>query len=69
MTEGSGALSLTRAEKYEMFHKFLSMEGAGNATEQGADIAQIIEDLAVEYFTTDEIVRDVILENTVAGPC
>jgi hypothetical protein len=65
----NAALSLTRAEKYEMFYKYVAMEGAGNATEQGADIPQIIEDLAVEYVTTDEIVKAVILDNTFAGPC
>jgi hypothetical protein len=69
MTEHQEPLGLTPAERYEIFYKYLAMEGAANETPQGADVKKIIEDLAVEYVTTDQHIAEIITENTIAGPC
>jgi hypothetical protein len=62
-------LALSPAEEANLFDDYENMERAGHTTEQGPDIPAIIEDLAVIYLTSEEVVRQVIRDRTICGPC
>jgi len=67
--EHNNPLGLSPREEARLWSDFLKAEDAGKATLQGPNIAQIVEDLAVEYLTTEDTVRAVILDRSVSRPC
>ena len=52
-----------------IYNDFKAIEALANKTLRGADHMAIIKTLAAKYDRSIEDVRQIVLSNTIAGPC
>lgn len=67
--KSNNPLALSPAEEEQVWLAFLDMEEAGRKTQQGPDHQEIYITLAADFLTSDVIVKRIVEDRTICGPC